>query len=130
MGFGLCELFGNFFRALKVILLQSDGLTFNYSHTSGLYYPFGILFLIAGIVTTLRKKEKPTADSYFFAGLIISLFLCFFIKANINRINFVWIFLSYFIALGIYNSAVFLGKFAPYSRFSSFSISEFLRKTM
>lgn len=113
MGFGLCELFGNFFRALKVILLQSDGLTFNYSHTSGLYYPFGILFFIAGIVTTLRKKEKPTADSYFFAGLIISLFLCFFIKANINRINFVWIFLSYFIALGIYNSAVFLGKFAP-----------------
>lgn len=63
MGFGLCELFGNFFRALKVILLQSDGLAFNYSRVSGLYYPFGILFLFIGLVSAIRKKksERPTA---------------------------------------------------------------------
>jgi hypothetical protein len=112
MSFDFSELFGNFFEALKVILLQSDGLAFNYSRVSGLYYPFGILFLFIGLVSAIRKKEKRAADGYFFAGLVISLFLCFFIKANVNRINFVWIFLSYFVALGVYNSTLFLEKFA------------------
>lgn len=113
MSFSLDEIFGNFFGALKIILLQKDGLDYNSSRMSGLYYPFGILFLIAGIVSALRNREKSAADGYFLAGLFISTLLCFFIKANINRINFVWIFLSYFIALGIYKLILFLGKFAP-----------------
>lgn len=111
MSFDILQIFGNFFEALKVILLQRDGLVFNFSSMSGLYYPFGIFFLIAGIY--FAQKEKSTTDKYFLAGLIISLILCFFIKANINRINFIWIFLSYFIALGIYKLVCFLGKFSP-----------------
>lgn len=106
------ELIRNFFEAMKIVLIQKDGLAFNSSRIAGLYYPFGLFLFAGGIFTAIKKRERRSADGYFFAGLIISLFLCFFIRPNINRINFIWIFISYFIAVGIYALAGFMGKFA------------------
>lgn len=80
----------------KILIEQSDGLIWNSPEKYGLYYPYGIVFVLMGVVGTIRRlfqkiKWKQYAPELF----VILQFACGLIlgttsHVNVNRINIIW----------------------------------------
>lgn len=112
-GEGLSSAISNFTSSLAIIFNQTDGLPYNFSSSSGLYYFFGIPLFIIGIIKCIRDYKISELPLVF---ALISCFVClFFIEPNINRINMIWLPLIYFMALGLYWLLEFLGKYAIFA---------------
>lgn len=80
----------------KLLVKQSDGLIWNSPEKYGLYYPYGVIFVLIGMMRTIRRllrkmKKKQYAPELF----IILQFTCALIlgvtsHVNVNRINMIW----------------------------------------
>ena len=95
----------NLLNALKLLWLQSDGLPWN---SAG---PFGLLWGIPGLALSLgglgcsvcritRRKGEDTDRIALFA-LAAGLVSCLFIQVNVNRVNFLFLPLVWFQAVGL-----------------------------
>lgn len=99
----------------RILLLQTDGLIWNSPTKFGLYYYFGILFILIGISASsynfLKKFRKHEYAPEFFlllqcmCGVILGLTS----HVNVNRINIIFIPL---LAMGGYGIELFCSFFA------------------
>jgi len=93
------ENFETFFRILKT---ESDGLIFNSLGimSGGMFYFFGLPLIIIGIIASLGRRKDFPGEIPMLIWAIGGAVCTGFIAGNINRLNFVWLPLIYFEAVG------------------------------
>lgn len=97
------DLLGNFLSCFSMLLKQNDGMPWNSMNSFfGTIYIFSAPFVLVGIITALRRKEKSAVTYAFLCWLAVSVAMMFVMSSNINRMNLIFIPLIYFTALGIY----------------------------
>lgn len=96
--------FSNFINSLIMIITEDDGILSNRIEKFGLFYKFGIVFILIGLIKSIiNKDEKFNKINWIFNSMFItSILLMFVCDPNINRLNIVMIPLLYYIAVGIY----------------------------
>ena len=101
--FGIRELPENAKLLFKLLLKQSDGLTWNSCGVWGLVYFISVPFVIVGIADSVCRCIKGRAgfDGLLLMQLAAGLLLGLTVKANVNRVNIIFIPLVLFAALGI-----------------------------
>ena len=92
----------NYKSFLSIIWKQSDGLSFNSLPFYGIFYFFGLPFVIVGFAAAVANFRDRQNESLLIAALIISLICSFFIDPNINRMNMAWVPFIYFEAVGFH----------------------------
>ena len=95
----------NLLNALKLLWKQSDGLPWNSAGPFGLLWSFPGLALAAGglgcaLFRVFRRRGEDTDLLALFA-LGASLISCLFIHVNVNRVNFLFLPLVWFQAVGL-----------------------------
>jgi len=101
--------FENFTAFLRILVSQSDGLSFNSIPAGGLYYFFGLPLALVGLFSALASRKDFKAERPMLLALAASFISAFFIVPNINRVNMVMLPLVYFSALGLYRIARRIG---------------------
>ena len=109
-GSGLAGVWSNLAGLVRLLITQSDGLPWNSGEWGGLYYFFGLPLAIIGAVCALRTRPRSTPDSLMLAWLFIALFCSCLITVNVNRVNFLWLPVCYFAALGLDAAMSLLGR--------------------
>ena len=96
---GLKENYAAFFRILKT---GTDGLIFNSLGlmSGGLFYFFGLPLIIIGIISSLGRRKDYPLEIPIMIWAIGGAVCVGLIDGNINRLNFVWLPLVYFEAVG------------------------------
>jgi lipoprotein signal peptidase len=89
----------NFKNFVKLLLTQNDGLPWNSIREFGTVYLWAAPFALLGIFSCLKNRE--TYKRLMLIWLICAFVLGCLIDININRINFIFIPLIYFIAEGV-----------------------------
>lgn len=101
---------------LQIIFLQSDGLIWNSPRKFGLYYPFGILFILIGIAGTVQsflakwRKKEYAPECFILLPLLCGLILGVISHVNVNRINIIFIPLLMMGGNGVVQLILFLNK--------------------
>ena len=94
----------NLTDALKLLWKQSDGLPWNSAGPFGLLWSFPGLFLsLWGLGCTLYRlctRKAANMDLLSLFALFASLVSCLFIQVNVNRVNFLFLPLVWFQAVG------------------------------
>lgn len=96
----------NLKQGIMIFILQYDGLPWNSIYPCGTIYIFSILFLIIGLIDSIRKNKVVQAKYEFIINIwfIVSLLLVLICEPNINRINICFIPIIYYVVKGIYIS--------------------------
>ena len=99
---GLTNTFQRFIHNIS-ILCTNDGILLNYTVPYGLFYNIWLtsLFIIIGFILSIRKHFKSPVYTFMNCLFIASLLLMFFVDGSINRINIIFIPLTFYIAYGI-----------------------------
>ena len=99
---GLTNVFQRFIHNIS-ILCTNDGILLNYTVPYGLFYNIWLtsLFIIIGLILSIRKHFKSPVYTFINCLFIASLLLMFFVDGSINRINIIFIPLTFYIAYGI-----------------------------
>ena len=99
---GLTNIFQRFIHNIS-ILCTNDGILLNYTVPYGLFYNIWLtsLFIIIGLILSIRKHFKSPVYTFMNCLFIASLLLMFFVDGSINRINIIFIPLTFYIAYGI-----------------------------
>lgn len=99
---GLTNIFQRFLHNIS-ILCTNDGILLNYTVPYGLFYNIWLtsLFIIIGLILSIRKHFKSPVYTFMNCLFIASLLLMFFVDGSINRINIIFIPLTFYIAYGI-----------------------------
>lgn len=99
---GLTNVFQRFIHNIS-ILCTNDGILLNYTVPYGLFYNIWLtsLFIIIGLILSIRKHFKSPVYTFMNCLFIASLLLMFFVDGSINRINIIFIPLTFYIAYGI-----------------------------
>lgn len=94
----------NFLSALRIFVIQYDGLPWNAIIFIGTIYLFSTFFTIIGIIDSFRKDNVVDVKyrSLFNIWFIVSIILTFICEPNINRINIIMIPIIYYTIIGIY----------------------------
>lgn len=100
----LKESLRNLGMGLKILILQTDGLSWNSIKYFGTIYLFSSFFTIIGIIDSFKKKKLFENNySYLFnIWFIVSIILTIICEPNINRINIIMIPIIYYTIIGIY----------------------------
>jgi 4-amino-4-deoxy-L-arabinose transferase and related glycosyltransferases of PMT family len=102
LGGGISSVTENYGAFLSMLWNQSDGLSFNALPFYGIFYFFGLPFVIIGFAASLANFRECRNEILLIAALLISLLCSFLIDPNINRMNMAWIPFIYFEAVGFY----------------------------
>lgn len=96
----LSSSWSNFKQSIKILLLQNDGLGWNYISPYGITYLFSIPLTMIGLIENLKKRsiEKNLINIWFIAAFLL-LFVC---EPNINRINIMMIPMIYYTIIGLF----------------------------
>ena len=99
---GLTNTFQRFIHNIS-ILCTNDGILLNYTVPYGLFYNIWLtsLFIIIGLILSIRNHFKSPVYTFMNCLFIASLLLMFFVDGSINRINIIFIPLTFYIAYGI-----------------------------
>ena len=99
---GLTNIFQRFIHNIS-ILCTNDGILLNYTVPYGLFYNIWLtsLFIIIGLILSIRNHFKSPVYTFMNCLFIASLLLMFFVDGSINRINIIFIPLTFYIAYGI-----------------------------
>ena len=111
-GTGVAGAWDNIRSLVYILLVQSDGLPWNSAPWGGIYYAFGLPMAVIGLVRTAIAYKRSAAESLMLAWTVIALACACLISVNINRVNFLWLPLCYFIALGFDTLGGMLEKYA------------------
>ncbi len=109
-GGGLSALWENVQSLLRILWYQSDGLVFNALPLSkgGLYYFFGLPLAALGLGLSLWRGRENPGERLLQLSLLAALVSACCIQGNINRLNFLWLPLLYFCAVGAWQLCVWL----------------------
>lgn len=116
----------NFYNLYQLLLGQSDGLIWNATEEFGLYYHFSIPFALVGIghlIQGMRQKKKISYEVLVLIQLAGAVLAGCLIHVNINRINFIHLWVIVLIALGVYDVCKHFGKIADYAVKAAYGIS-------
>lgn len=84
-GGSVLENLASFFR----VLIYGDGYSYNALPGIGLFYPFGLLLALAGIVILGVRKGKTWFSVWVVAAWLVCAIICgALISGNVNRLNF------------------------------------------
>ncbi len=131
----------NFNNLCKIIFTQTDGLPWNSTAHSGLFYkctlPFffvGLFYYIKRIAAGIKSKEFHY-DIFIIIQLLAGLILGVLISVNINRVNSLWLPVIIISATGIWyicrllNMKLLIAAFVIYSilfiRFENYYFTEY-----
>lgn len=112
-GTGLAGLRDNIKALARLLITQSDGLPWNSAPRGGILYVFGLPLALWGLVRSLRTKGRGAAEGIMLAWLFSALACSALITVNINRVNFLWLPLAYFAALGLDALGALAGRLRP-----------------
>lgn len=112
-GTGLSGIWDNLRGLVNILVMQSDGLPWNSAERGGLYYFFGLPLALLGVWRSAATRGRSAGESLMLAWLVLALACACLISVNVNRINFLWLPMCWFAALGLDVLAALLGKFAP-----------------
>ncbi|MFI3166707.1 MAG: glycosyltransferase family 39 protein [Bacillota bacterium] len=93
------SIFANFKTAIGIIFTQYDGLVWSGMPFFGVAYAILSPFFVFGVYKSIREKDDCEIPMQ--VWLFTSILMMFFIEANINRSNILFIPLIYFTAKGI-----------------------------
>jgi len=101
--FGIREITENARLFFGLLLRQQDGLAWNFCGSWGLIYFISAPFCIAGLAESIYRCKKKSAplEALMLMQLAAGLILGFAVKANVNRVNIIFIPLVIFAAFGI-----------------------------
>lgn len=80
-----------------ILFLQSDGLIWNSPTKYGLYYSFGILFIMIGLAASIHsfcrkwKRREYAPEFFLFLQFLCGLFLGLTSHVNVNRVNIIFL---------------------------------------
>lgn len=99
---GISGIFQKFINNI-VILFTNDGNLLNYTVPYGLFYNIWLTipFIIIGVIVSIRNHFKSPVYTFMNCLFIASLLLMFMVDGAINRINIIFIPLTFYIAHGI-----------------------------
>lgn len=112
-GTGLAGLWDNIRALARLLITQSDGLPWNSAPRGGILYALGLPLALWGLVRSLRTKGRGAAEGIMLAWLFSALACSALIAVNINRVNFLWLPLAYFAALGLDALGALAGRLWP-----------------
>lgn len=100
----LTDSLNNFINSIKMIITENDGMQSNRIERFGLFYKFGIIFIVIGLIDSINNKKDELSEInwYFTSMFATGILLMFVCDPNINRLNIVMIPLIYYIAIGGY----------------------------
>jgi hypothetical protein len=99
----------NFADFLKILVTQSDGLSYN-SVKGFMFFPLYYIFAAAGAVFSAMDERREKRGAFLMSAAAVScLAASFFIDVNINRMNMAFIPLCYLSAYGLYGLCRMLG---------------------
>jgi hypothetical protein len=90
--------------ALKLLLTQDDGQIWNAIPGYGFMYMFSLPFVVIGVATSavaVWKAKRYEPAGFVLLWLLVSGALALLERVNINRINIVYLPLTYYLAVGI-----------------------------
>lgn len=101
----LSQSMANFWGALKMFFLQTDGLPWNSLPFFGFCYVFSIPFTLYGLVSSFFRKEEKLPGSILFHFWFFAAFLMMFVvQPNINRLNIIVFPMIYYTAVGVWRA--------------------------
>lgn len=116
----------NFYNLYQILLTQNDGLNWNATEEFGLYYRFSIPFALLGLghlIMGIKEKKKISYEVFVLMQLAGAVLAGCLIYVNINRINFIHLWVIVLIALGIYNVCQHFGDIVNYAVKVAYGIS-------
>jgi hypothetical protein len=90
--------------ALKLLLTQDDGLIWNSIPGYGFSYVFSLPFISVGVTTSVIavwKSKRYDPSCLLVLWLLVNIILALLEPVNINRINIVFLPLTYYLAVGL-----------------------------
>ncbi|MBQ7144801.1 MAG: glycosyltransferase family 39 protein [Oscillospiraceae bacterium] len=113
-GGGLRAVWGNLKNLLRLLWTQSDGLIWNALplRQGGLFYFFGLPLAVVGIVCSIRQRKNVSDELPLLLSLGCGLACALLIDGNVNRLNFLWLPLLWFCAVGLHAILARLGSWA------------------
>jgi len=106
----------NFKNIMKIIISQNDGLIWNATSKYGVFYKFGLPFVVLGVAYLIKefiKKCRAKEFSYeifILIQIIVSIMIASMTDTNINRANYFFIPLTICMGFGIYFITTLLKK--------------------
>lgn len=99
-GFGAVR--DNFTAFIRMLWTQSDGLIYNSLGimSGGLFYAFGLPLIVIGVLASLGRRKDYSREIPMLIWALGGAVCTSLIDGNINRLNFVWLPLVYFEAVG------------------------------
>lgn len=97
---GLAALRENLLTLWRILTSGSDGLIFNSLPGFGIVGALGGLLALLGLGVAIYEHRR--GEALMLAALGVGVLAAALINGNINRLNFLWLPLAYFSALGLY----------------------------
>ena len=116
----------NFYNLYQILTKQNDNLIWNATEEFGLYYHFSLPFALIGmghLIHGIREKKKISYEVFVLIQLAGAILAGCLIYVNINRINFIHLWVIVLIALGVYDVCHHFGKIAGCAVKAAYGIS-------
>lgn len=105
-----------FMNIMRIIISQNDGLPWNATEKFGIFYKFGLPFVVLGIAYLIKEfvkkcsKKEFSFEIFVLIQLAVSLLIASMTDTNINRANYFFIPLTLCMGFGIYFISTLLRK--------------------
>lgn len=109
-GSGFRSIVDNFKLFGHILFRQSDGLVFNSLgiRHGGMFYFFGIPLILVGLFASLRQCRHHAMEIPMLIWTFAGILCAGLINGNINRLNFLWLSLVYWEAVGAYTIYIYI----------------------
>lgn len=93
---------------IKIIITQNDGLPWNATEKYGIFYKFGLPFVVLGIAYLIKefikkcKKKEFSYEIFILIQIAVSFLIASMTDTNINRANYFFIPLTICMGFGFY----------------------------
>lgn len=101
---------------INIIISQNDGLIWNATPKYGIFYKFGLPFVILGIAYLIKEfikkcsKKEFSYEIFILIQIVVSILIASMTDTNINRANYFFIPLTMCMGFGIYFITTMLKK--------------------
>ena len=105
----------NFRQGLRILFLQTDGLSYNAIDIFGTIYVFSTPFALFGLFHKGESDGEKNILVFLRVWMLVSLLMLFVVSPNINRINFLFPPLILLTGIGLYDLSVKVRRLAVVS---------------
>ena len=114
--FSFDDMFDKLRNTIEIIISQDDGLIWNVTPKYGIFYKFGLPFVVLGLIYLIKefvkksRKKEFSYEMFILIQIAVSLLISSMTYTNINRANYFFIPLIICMGLGIHFISTFFKK--------------------